>query len=218
MSGENGDGGRGPTGREAIDEIGDRLRDLLAGVKSALGQRAEAEDDAKAQDGARAQGGAAEKGSVKVETGWSIKLGGLELNGDSLEALKAAAERAADDPNADGAADGDRRSWRAAHPAARRRRAARPFRAARAEAPKPAPRAAHVEVFDEAEAVIVTAELPGAAQEDIELSLDGATLSIVAVGARPFKATARLPEGVDPQATPEMRLANGVLEIRLPKR
>ncbi len=210
--GQSGDD-RGPSGREAIDEIGDRLRDLVAGVKAAF--RNAEKGASEAADETREGGGSTtietEKGSVKVEAGWRIKLGGLELSGDAIDALKEKVERA----------ETETRSWRTPHPAARRRRAAQPFRpkARRAPtAPTPAPRAAHVEVFDEIDAVVVTAELPGVAQDDIELRLEGGNLRICATGDRPFEATAELPAGVDPAAKPDMRLANGVLEIRMPKR
>lgn len=213
--------GRGPGERDGLEELGDRLRDLLDGVKSAF-QNADAARQ-QARDSA-ADGDAGDK-KIKVETGWSIKLGGLELNGESFEKFKETAE--AMQNAAEERGQPTSRGWQSAHPGARRRRAetprrtpskAKPTAAAPQPEPKPAPRAAHVEVFDEADAVIITAELPGARQEDIELKLDDGVLEIKATGTKPFLATAELPDGVDPTATPEMRLANGVLEIRIAKR
>lgn len=195
MSGDDKDQERGPSGREAIDEISARLRGLIDGVAAAF-KAAEKEGGASG----RAE---SESGGVKTETGWSVRLGGLELGGDSLDGLK---ERA-------GAP-----RW-GVHPgAARRATASRRPAPKKPTEPAPAPRAAHVEVFDEADAVIVTAELPGVVADDVELTLDGAVLKIRAGGARPFAADAALPDDVDPTAEPDMRLANGVLEARLPKR
>lgn len=194
----NDDDRRGPAGKAAIDEIGERLKELFGGVFGAF----------QAKGGTDAAEGRVEteKGPIKTEMGWKVTLGGMELSGSNLDELR---EKAPYRPGR--------------HPGARRARAGasagrRPLREKSEPDAAPAPRAAHVEVFDELDAVIVTAELPGVAADDVSLDLSGLTLAITAAGARPFAATAALPEGADPTATPEMRLANGVLEVRIPKR
>lgn len=192
-------GADNPTDAAALSAIGERLTELLEGVKAAL-QNQNAQS--KTSDGSSEPGGDAASGPIKTEMGWRVRLGGLEF---------------------DGAARGDARPGGALRPRRRsagqrsRSRAAPSARAAHAETPKPAPRAAHVEVFDEADALVVTAELPGVAASDVSLDLQGAELHIRADGARPFQATAALPDGFDPAAEPSMRLSNGVLEVRIPK-
>lgn len=189
------------SGQDAIKELGARLKELLEGVAGAI-------------EGKNAEGGETDKsarssGPIKTEMGWSVKLGGLELSGDNLADLQS---RAPFEPG---------RHPGAARRASRPRTAAkeRPSKAKSATQPDaaPAPRNAHVEIFDELDAVIVTAELPGVAAEDVALDLQGERLEIRAEGPRPFRAEAELPKSFNAAADPEMRLANGVLEIRIPK-
>ncbi len=81
---------------------------------------------------------------------------------------------------------------------------------------KPEAREPLVDVYEEAEALVITAELPGVAESDIALDFGEGELVIETSGDRRYRAALALPEGLD-LARLEQRLANGILEIRIPK-
>lgn len=73
-----------------------------------------------------------------------------------------------------------------------------------------------VDVFDEGESVLVVAELPGVAEEDIAVEVKEDVLSLETRGDRKYAKEVLLPERVDP-ATMKKACKNGVLELRLNK-
>ncbi len=73
-----------------------------------------------------------------------------------------------------------------------------------------------VDCFDEADAVVVTAELPGINPGEITLSLNDGALSIETTGARRYRARQALPADVD-GATLSHEFRNGILEVRIAK-
>lgn len=86
-----------------------------------------------------------------------------------------------------------------------------------AGAATPAARAMTIDVFDEIGFVLVMAELPGVKPEDVSLDVTSTAVQIHATGPRRFSGEAALPAGVDPNAKPEVHIANGMLEARLKK-
>lgn len=78
-------------------------------------------------------------------------------------------------------------------------------------------RAPLVDVYDEADAFVLTAELPGVADGDVDVQVVvGEGLVLQTTGARRFRHVAELPGGLDAGALTS-RLVNGILEIRIPK-
>ncbi|WP_371345992.1 Hsp20/alpha crystallin family protein [Ancylobacter sp. IITR112] len=73
-----------------------------------------------------------------------------------------------------------------------------------------------VDVFDEDEQVIVTAEIPGVAESEISLSLDGDRLALATTGRHLYAKTVTLPAPVDP-ASLERSHRNGILQVKLRK-
>lgn len=73
-----------------------------------------------------------------------------------------------------------------------------------------------VDVFDEADEIIVTAEIPGVAENEISLALDGNRLSLSTTGRHLYAKTITLPGPVDP-ASLERSHRNGILQARLRK-
>jgi HSP20 family protein len=74
-----------------------------------------------------------------------------------------------------------------------------------------------VEVMDQDEAVIVIAELPGVAKDDIQLKLDERRVAIrVDTPQRKYAKTIDLPVPVKWKRA-KVNYANGILELRLPK-
>ena len=71
-----------------------------------------------------------------------------------------------------------------------------------------------VEVFEEAGAIVVIAELPGADSQAIVCRVDGRELLIEAAGARRYRKQVELPAPVHPGEI-RQRLQNGILEVRL---
>lgn len=91
-----------------------------------------------------------------------------------------------------------------------------------------------VDIYEEKDALVVSAELPGVKREDIEISIDGDVLTLKGDRAfqkeesekryhrveRSYGAFARhfkLPASVDAEKV-EASLADGVLKVRLPKK
>jgi HSP20 family protein len=73
-----------------------------------------------------------------------------------------------------------------------------------------------VDVFDEGGEVVITAELPGANEEEITAELRGDTLVIQSSGERRYAKDVPLPCAVDP-GTLRKKYNNGVLELRARK-
>ncbi len=73
-----------------------------------------------------------------------------------------------------------------------------------------------VDVFDEGESVLVVAELPGVAEDEIEVEVRDDVLSLEAKGDRKYAKEVLLPYPVD-VATLRKAYKNGVLELRLSK-
>ena len=75
-----------------------------------------------------------------------------------------------------------------------------------------------VDVFDEGDAVLVVAEMPGVSIKDIVIDVKGDVLSISSTEAAPRKYAKEvlLPAGVD-VASQKSTLKNGVLELRFRK-
>jgi HSP20 family protein len=73
-----------------------------------------------------------------------------------------------------------------------------------------------VDVFDEDGEVVITAELPGASEEEITAELRGDTLVIQSSGERRYAKDVQLPGAVDP-GTVKKKYNNGVLELRVRK-
>jgi HSP20 family protein len=75
-----------------------------------------------------------------------------------------------------------------------------------------------VDVFDEPEAVVVIAELPGVEQSDIHLEIKGDILDLKAEGEkRKYRKEVLLPTLVDPPSITSS-YKNGILEIKLAKK
>lgn len=73
-----------------------------------------------------------------------------------------------------------------------------------------------VDVFDEGEAILVVAELPGVADEEIRIEVEGDILSLETTGERKYAKEVLLPAAVE--AAPFHRAyKNGILELRLQK-
>jgi hypothetical protein len=83
----------------------------------------------------------------------------------------------------------------------------------RAPPARPQGQAPLIEVFDEAEAVLVVIEAPGCAEADLEVSLEGERLLVRARGAL---AQAAAPPGLMLERA-ERRFVNGVLSLRFNK-
>jgi HSP20 family protein len=82
---------------------------------------------------------------------------------------------------------------------------------------KPTPDTARqpiVDVFEEAESIVVVAEIPGASESGIACRMEGGDLLIEASGARSYRKRLTLPGAVDP-ASLRSSLRNGILEITL---
>jgi HSP20 family protein len=73
-----------------------------------------------------------------------------------------------------------------------------------------------VDVFDEADAVIVTAEIPGVAEEEISLSLKGLHLVLATTGRHRYAKDVALPDSIDP-ASLERSHRNGILQVKFRK-
>ena len=73
-----------------------------------------------------------------------------------------------------------------------------------------------VDVFDEPEEIIITAELPGVAEEQIDIALEDDILSLHATGTRKYAKEILLSSPVD-AASLAHTYNNGILEIRLTK-
>ncbi|SJZ58785.1 HSP20 family protein [Enhydrobacter aerosaccus] len=74
-----------------------------------------------------------------------------------------------------------------------------------------------VDVFDEADEVAVTAELPGVTEAEITVEVLGDQLTVESKGERRYAKEITLPAEIDP-ATLQRKYNNGVLELRMRKK
>lgn len=74
-----------------------------------------------------------------------------------------------------------------------------------------------VDIFDEADEVVVTAELPGVSDRDISITFEADRLTIETRGERHYVKELVLPSPVDPDSLAQT-YNNGVLELRIAKR
>jgi HSP20 family protein len=82
---------------------------------------------------------------------------------------------------------------------------------------QPASRQPITDIFEEADAIIVVAELPGADPATVRCTLDGLSLLIEAAGARAYRKSLVLPAAVAPESL-KTSFQNGILEVRLARR
>jgi HSP20 family protein len=73
-----------------------------------------------------------------------------------------------------------------------------------------------VDVFDEGQEIVVVAELPGVAEEEIHIEVQDDILSLETSGERKYAKEVLLPGRVD-AATQQKAYKNGILELRLKK-
>ncbi|MBS1165407.1 MAG: heat-shock protein Hsp20 [Proteobacteria bacterium] len=73
-----------------------------------------------------------------------------------------------------------------------------------------------VDVFDEEDAVIVIAEIPGVAKDEITLSVEGGDLALATTGHHRYAKRIELPPNVDPSSL-ERSHRNGILQVKFKK-
>ncbi len=73
-----------------------------------------------------------------------------------------------------------------------------------------------VDVFDEEQEIVVVAELPGVAEEEVHIEIQDDILSLETTGQRKYAKEILLSEPVD-AATLQKAYKNGILELRLKK-
>lgn len=74
-----------------------------------------------------------------------------------------------------------------------------------------------VDIFDESDEVVITAELPGVSAADISVTFEGDAIKIETVGERHYVKEMGLPSAAD-SSTLRQTYNNGVLELRIDKR
>jgi len=72
------------------------------------------------------------------------------------------------------------------------------------------------DIFDEGELILVVVELPGVAEEELEVDVRGDVLSLSTKGEKKYVKEMLLPDLVDP-ATVTTSYKNGILELRVNK-
>jgi HSP20 family protein len=73
-----------------------------------------------------------------------------------------------------------------------------------------------VDVFDEEQEIVIVAELPGVAEEEVHIEVQDDILSLETTGQRKYAKEILLPEPVDAE-TLQKAYKNGILELRLRK-
>jgi len=73
-----------------------------------------------------------------------------------------------------------------------------------------------VDLFDEDEEIVITVELPGAAEEEIQIEVEEDILSLETGGENKYAKEILLPEAVDATSL-QKTFRNGILELRLKK-
>lgn len=169
---------RGPTGFEALKEIGKRMNDLADVAKTALEQAEKSADGTK---------------EFTITTGDGKPLNGVM--GFSTRSVMGAANSVVNS-----AGDAARNAE---------------FRPAE-KADIDDAREPLIDVYDEADELVIAAELPGVAIGDLSVDLEGDTLTLKTTGAKRFLKQIQLEAAVDP-ASIGHSLRNGILEIRLTK-
>lgn len=71
-----------------------------------------------------------------------------------------------------------------------------------------------IDLYQEAEEIVITAELPGVEPEDINVLFDQGSLRITTRGRRRYDATVPIEDQVDPSSL-HHHYTNGILEVRL---
>jgi HSP20 family protein len=84
----------------------------------------------------------------------------------------------------------------------------------RGKAVAPATRQPIVDMFEDGDVIVVVAELPGAAPDNINCKVEGTTLLIEAGGIQHYRKQLTLPGPVQPEEFPQS-FRNGILEVRL---
>jgi HSP20 family protein len=78
-------------------------------------------------------------------------------------------------------------------------------------------RAPLVDVFDEAQEIVIAAELPGVSEEEIHIDIQDDVLSLETTGERKYAKEILLPAVVDVTSL-QKTYKNGILELRLKKK
>ena len=73
-----------------------------------------------------------------------------------------------------------------------------------------------VDLFDEEQEIVVVAELPGVAEEEVQIEVQEDILSLETTGERKYAKEILLPEAVDATSL-QKTFRNGILELRLKK-
>lgn len=73
-----------------------------------------------------------------------------------------------------------------------------------------------IDTFDEPGELVIVAELPGVAEDELQVAVQGDVLSLETTGVRRFAREILLPADIDP-ATIHHTYRNGILEIRFTK-
>lgn len=188
-------------GKAALDEMSKRLGGLFDGVKGVIDAAADMAEKAKSSETGGSERAHDDPKAPKVDV--SVRVGGLAAGRPGTYANLA--ERRAGRGRG-GRAAGDGQGWERA-------------RAADAEPEEPALREVEIELSEDDAALTVVAELPGATPESLAITLSEGVLRLEAAGAtQRFRGEARpaSAETLDMDAS-ESRLANGVLELRIPR-
>ncbi len=180
----------GPTGREAFSEITTRLGSLMSEVKTAFEQ------------GQAAQAGAGENAGENTRE-FSIDTPAGPLKGMASFRVGTLADRAGASSSRDASQHEVKRK------ASSRSTAQPPAEMADAREPL-------VDLFDEADEILIVAELPGVKPEEVTVTVGESAVIITTTGARRFRAVQVLPCAVD-EASLTRAMRNGILEVRLTK-
>lgn len=84
------------------------------------------------------------------------------------------------------------------------------------KAPNPAAKPLEYDLFEDADAWIFTADVPGVGQDDVDLKAEGTRLYLCTKGARLFEADVDLEQSFDFEGI-DTRVHNGVLTLTIPK-
>ncbi|MEM6548585.1 MAG: Hsp20/alpha crystallin family protein [Pseudomonadota bacterium] len=172
----------GPAGAEAFREIDQRLSGLFGPIRDALGKIVDGVEQA-ADGHGKDFTVETSKGPVHARAGVHVRVGGL-----SAAHVSQGETTAGRDP-------------------------AEPLKSdAAASRTGAAPREPHFDVYDDADAWVLTAELPGVAAEDVSVEEIAGALVIATGGPRRYRAEAPIPADLHgrPWAS---RIRNGILEV-----
>jgi len=187
------------TGREAIEEIDRRLGGLLGPLAEGLARIVDAAEKAQGS-AAGAQPARHEatvetaRGPVKLRTGLSVHVGGRAARTAAMD--RSAPARDPANPVSEPPA---------APPSAPPSAAARP-------AAETAPAEPHYDLFETETAWSLTAELPGAAEADLSLTLGDGRLTVETTCARRWRLSVDAPAWLTREAL-SPRLVNGILDL-----